>query len=219
MLPFGLATAGSVVAVDGVDPRVGLPRPFGSVVGYTAYSWLLHHAPLGTVSTYAYVNPVVAIILGVLFRDESADAADPRRRRDRRRLGRGRRAPGAAGRDAAGGGCSLATARSACRLAGHARFRRFGSDPHPGWGAEPRRPRNRRYRPRAHGTVTRVTRFWNFRRAVGAKPVWCALGHNPTMSSGRTGTRRSSRPVAARSAEATAAVATTVGGSPIPFTP
>ena len=30
-----------------------------------------HHAPLGTVSTYAYVNPVVAIILGVLFRDES----------------------------------------------------------------------------------------------------------------------------------------------------
>ena len=27
--------------------------------------------PLGTVSTYAYVNPVVAIILGVIFRDES----------------------------------------------------------------------------------------------------------------------------------------------------
>jgi len=43
----------------------------GSVVGYTAYTWLLHHAPLATVSTYAYVNPVVAIILGVLFRDES----------------------------------------------------------------------------------------------------------------------------------------------------
>ena len=44
---------------------------FGSVVGYTAYVWLLHHVPLGTVSTYAYVNPVVAIALGVLFLDEA----------------------------------------------------------------------------------------------------------------------------------------------------
>ena len=39
------------------------------------------------------------------------------------------------------------------------------------------------------------------------------------MSSGRTGTRVSSRPVASRSAEATAAVAATDGGSPMPFTP
>jgi drug/metabolite transporter (DMT)-like permease len=43
---------------------------FGSVVGYTAYVWLLANAPLGMVSTYAYVNPVVAITLGVLFRGE-----------------------------------------------------------------------------------------------------------------------------------------------------
>ena len=43
---------------------------FGSIVGYTAYVWLLANAPLGIVSTYAYVNPVVAIILGVLFRGE-----------------------------------------------------------------------------------------------------------------------------------------------------
>lgn len=42
----------------------------GSLVGFTAYVWLLHHAPLGTVSTYAYVNPVVAIALGVLVLDE-----------------------------------------------------------------------------------------------------------------------------------------------------
>ena len=39
------------------------------------------------------------------------------------------------------------------------------------------------------------------------------------MSSGVTGTRASSRPVAARSAAATAAVETTVGGSPTPLTP
>jgi len=43
---------------------------FGSVIGYTAYVWLLANAPLGLVSTYAYVNPVVAITLGVLFRGE-----------------------------------------------------------------------------------------------------------------------------------------------------
>jgi drug/metabolite transporter (DMT)-like permease len=43
---------------------------FGSIVGYTAYTWLLANAPLGLVSTYAYVNPIVAIILGVIFRDE-----------------------------------------------------------------------------------------------------------------------------------------------------
>jgi drug/metabolite transporter (DMT)-like permease len=44
---------------------------FGSVVGYTAYVWLLDNAPLGIVSTYAYVNPVVAIALGALVLHES----------------------------------------------------------------------------------------------------------------------------------------------------
>jgi drug/metabolite transporter (DMT)-like permease len=48
---------------------------FGSIVGYTAYTWLLQNAPLGLVSTYAYVNPVVAIILGVLFRGEQLTSA------------------------------------------------------------------------------------------------------------------------------------------------
>jgi drug/metabolite transporter (DMT)-like permease len=43
---------------------------FGSLLGYTAYVWLLANAPLGMVATYAYVNPVVAITLGVLFRGE-----------------------------------------------------------------------------------------------------------------------------------------------------
>ncbi len=43
----------------------------GSLIGYTAYVWLLHHVPLGTVATYAYVNPVVAITLGALFLQES----------------------------------------------------------------------------------------------------------------------------------------------------
>ena len=37
---------------------------FGSIVGYTAYLWLLHHESPTRVGTYAYVNPVVAVALG-----------------------------------------------------------------------------------------------------------------------------------------------------------
>jgi drug/metabolite transporter (DMT)-like permease len=40
---------------------------FGSLVGYNAYSWLLRVAPLSLVSTYAYVNPIVAVTLGWLI--------------------------------------------------------------------------------------------------------------------------------------------------------
>jgi drug/metabolite transporter (DMT)-like permease len=43
---------------------------FGSWVAYTAYAWLLQNAPLSKVATYAYVNPVVAIVLGWLILDE-----------------------------------------------------------------------------------------------------------------------------------------------------
>nr|WP_042405509.1 EamA family transporter [Streptacidiphilus carbonis] len=40
---------------------------FGSIVAFTAYAWLLQNAPLSLVSTYAYVNPVVAVALGWLI--------------------------------------------------------------------------------------------------------------------------------------------------------
>lgn len=36
----------------------------GSLLAFTAYTWLLQNAPLSKVSTYAYVNPVVAVLLG-----------------------------------------------------------------------------------------------------------------------------------------------------------
>ncbi|MFG3437902.1 EamA family transporter [Nonomuraea sp. NPDC047897] len=42
----------------------------GSLIGFTAFSWLLGHAPISLVSTYAYVNPVVAVILGALVLNE-----------------------------------------------------------------------------------------------------------------------------------------------------
>lgn len=38
---------------------------FGSIIGYSAYVWLLQVRPATQVSTYAYVNPVVAVLLGV----------------------------------------------------------------------------------------------------------------------------------------------------------
>jgi drug/metabolite transporter (DMT)-like permease len=44
---------------------------FGSLLGYSAYVWLLANAPIAKVSTYAYVNPVIAIALGILVLDES----------------------------------------------------------------------------------------------------------------------------------------------------
>ena len=65
----------------------------------------------------------------------------------------------------------------------------------------------------AHGNLPRARLLRS--RAVSLQ----ALSQRPTMSSGLTGTRVRSRPVAARSAATTAAVETTVGGSPTPFTP
>jgi drug/metabolite transporter (DMT)-like permease len=47
---------------------------FGSLIGYTAYIWLLDHAPAAMVSTYAYVNPVIAVFLGWLILHETVDA-------------------------------------------------------------------------------------------------------------------------------------------------
>jgi drug/metabolite transporter (DMT)-like permease len=73
MLPMGIVQA---IHEGGVSPAPSSIIAwlylviFGSVVGYTAYVWLLANAPLGMVSTYAYVNPVVAISLGVIFLDE-----------------------------------------------------------------------------------------------------------------------------------------------------
>jgi len=43
----------------------------GSVIGYTTYAWLLGNAPIAQVSTYAYVNPVIAIALGVIVLGET----------------------------------------------------------------------------------------------------------------------------------------------------
>lgn len=45
----------------------------GSWIGYTAYIWLLGHVPTSKVSTYAYVNPIVAVFLGWMIEHEKVD--------------------------------------------------------------------------------------------------------------------------------------------------
>jgi drug/metabolite transporter (DMT)-like permease len=44
---------------------------FGAIVAFTAYSWLLKNAPPAKVSTYAYVNPAIAVVLGWLIAGET----------------------------------------------------------------------------------------------------------------------------------------------------
>lgn len=43
----------------------------GSIVGFTVYLWLIHHESPTKVGTYAYVNPVVAVLLGYFFGGEA----------------------------------------------------------------------------------------------------------------------------------------------------
>ncbi len=60
----GTATTGSIVALAYLIV-------FGSLLAYSAYTWLLQHAPISQVATYAYVNPVVAVVLGSVFLSEA----------------------------------------------------------------------------------------------------------------------------------------------------
>jgi drug/metabolite transporter (DMT)-like permease len=45
----------------------------GSLLGFTAYTWLLHHESPTKVGTYAYVNPVVAVVIGHFLGGEVLD--------------------------------------------------------------------------------------------------------------------------------------------------
>jgi drug/metabolite transporter (DMT)-like permease len=49
---------------------------FGSGIGFVAYTWLLRNAPTSIVSTYAYVNPIVAILLGSVFANEPLETIE-----------------------------------------------------------------------------------------------------------------------------------------------
>jgi drug/metabolite transporter (DMT)-like permease len=63
--------------VTGVSARSLLGLTYlilvGSLVGFVSYGWLLKNAPISLVSTYAYVNPIVAVLLGTLFANEALE--------------------------------------------------------------------------------------------------------------------------------------------------
>ncbi len=43
---------------------------FGSLAAYSAYLYALEHLPMATVSLYAYINPIIAVLLGAFFASE-----------------------------------------------------------------------------------------------------------------------------------------------------
>jgi len=45
----------------------------GSIIGFGSYIWLLKHAPISLVASYAYVNPIVAVLLGAWLASEPLD--------------------------------------------------------------------------------------------------------------------------------------------------
>ena len=89
----------------------------GTLIGFTAYTWLLRNAPISKVVTHQYVNPLVAIVLGAAPA-RRADHADHRhRRRADRRLGLRRRASGEPDRQACRAECADVRSRPADQAA------------------------------------------------------------------------------------------------------
>jgi drug/metabolite transporter (DMT)-like permease len=86
MLMGGVAllVAGSIAGewgrldLGGVSRSSGLALAylavFGSIVAFTSYVWLLRNVQTSLVATYAYVNPLVAVVLGSLIADERLTA-------------------------------------------------------------------------------------------------------------------------------------------------
>ena len=76
-----LVTLGQVVGEDFTASygartwtALGYLVVFGSVVAFTSYVWLIANAPISFVATYAYVNPIVAVLLGWWILDEHVTA-------------------------------------------------------------------------------------------------------------------------------------------------
>ena len=73
MTAFGLTRSEDLGALTQVDTRTfvaWLLIVVGAVVAYSCYTWLLQNAPISLTSTYAYVNPLVAMFLGWLLLSE-----------------------------------------------------------------------------------------------------------------------------------------------------
>jgi drug/metabolite transporter (DMT)-like permease len=82
----GVLVIGGLIGGEGADVHVGAFSAkslaalaylvvVGSIVAFSCYAWLLANAPISQVSTYAYVNPVIAVVLGAAFLSESVAVA------------------------------------------------------------------------------------------------------------------------------------------------
>ncbi|HEY2347193.1 MAG TPA: drug/metabolite exporter YedA [Xanthomonadaceae bacterium] len=72
MLATGLASGERIHAIPSTSAILAVAYlvVFGSIVGFTAYVWLLHHVRPALATSYAYVNPPIAVLLGAAFANE-----------------------------------------------------------------------------------------------------------------------------------------------------
>jgi len=70
MMILGTIGAGYFGTFYGPWQAVIAAMVFGAIGGFTAYAYALKHLPVATVSLYAYVNPLIAVILGTVLLDE-----------------------------------------------------------------------------------------------------------------------------------------------------
>lgn len=69
---LGLALGERITALPPLRPTlaVGYLAAFGSIIGFSAYVWLLHHVRPALATSYAYVNPPIAVLLGAVLLGE-----------------------------------------------------------------------------------------------------------------------------------------------------
>jgi drug/metabolite transporter (DMT)-like permease len=75
-LAVGLAVGERIHAMPALEPTLGMLYLViaGSVLGFTAYVWLLHHVRPALATSYAYVNPPIAMLFGAWLMDERFSA-------------------------------------------------------------------------------------------------------------------------------------------------
>lgn len=76
LLGFGLGGFQSSQFTDKSVASIAYLALFGTLAGYTSYAYLLRNVKLSTAATYAYVNPVVAVLLGWLILGEALAAGE-----------------------------------------------------------------------------------------------------------------------------------------------
>lgn len=78
MLGAGLVHGERITAMPGTGPILAVLWLIvaGSIFGFTAYIWLLHHVRPALATSYAYVNPPIAVLFGVVLAGETIGAHD-----------------------------------------------------------------------------------------------------------------------------------------------